>query len=266
MILGGLSRKLCGEGLRGGKVAAQALPCKGGNGEGCARLLSDKPRRNTRRRGEQVAFRAAELWRRRFWGAAGGFAAFCGGKPRASSGKGGRAQTGDWRPAGDEKNAQVWSATEGLRCGPCMRDDMFPEVSGGLAVKTGRHVGVAAGDVDAFGLHAGKTGDAGQDDVVAFRPGAHDGGSPGFRASFACDAGEGRRSPHEMSRACCLVAGGTSARDLQEREKARRHVPDGPFPRRETLQKMFLRIRRLRPGSARWRVCVYACDGPRRRG
>ena len=154
----------------------------------------------------------------------------------------------------------------GLRRGPCMRDDMFPKFSGGLAVKTGRHVDVAAGDVDAFGLHAGKTGAVGQDDVVAFRPSMHDDGSPGFRASFACDAVEGRRSSHEMSRACCLVAGGTSARASHEREKARRHVPDGPFPRRETLQKMFLRIRRLRPGSARRRVCVYACDGPRRRG
>ncbi len=80
------------------------------------RLSSDKPRRNTRRSGEQAPFRAAELWRRRIFGAAGGFASFCGGKPRASSGKGGRAQTGDWRPAGDEKNAQVWSATEDMRC------------------------------------------------------------------------------------------------------------------------------------------------------
>lgn len=377
MILGGLSRKLCGEGLRGGKVAAQALPCKGGNGEGCTRLSSDKPRRNTRRRGEQAPFRAAELWRRRFLGSCGRIcvvlrwkpacviwkggraqkgdvqpavrisdgcallglvhrrrrrealserenleggratgrsssrtgcrkrtgAAFIGqaaaetsaqgrhvrsrGEGAASPGmgetpgalcsvwrgarrvchlEGGRAQTGDWRPVGDEKNAQVGGATGAVRRGPCMRDDMFPEVSGGLAVKTGRHVDVAAGDVDAFGLHAGKTGAVGQDDVVAFRPGAHDGGSPGFRASFAGDAVEGRRSSHEMSRACCLVAGGTSARASHEREKARRHVPDGPFPRRETLQKMFLRIRRLRPGSARWRVCVYACDGPRRRG
>ena len=32
------------------------------------RLSSDEPRRNTRRRGEQAPFRAAELWRRRFLG------------------------------------------------------------------------------------------------------------------------------------------------------------------------------------------------------
>lgn len=52
------------------------------------RLSSDKPRRNTRRSGEQAPFRAAELWRRRIFGAAGGFASFCGGNPRASSGRG----------------------------------------------------------------------------------------------------------------------------------------------------------------------------------
>lgn len=393
MILGGLSGKLCTEGLRGGKVAAQALPCKGRNGEGgvgfhrtsrggtcgaevsrprsgrrsfgvagfesCGRIcvvLRWKPacviwkggdvrrrercslreRRTRRKSGERrgPAARISDgcallglVHRRRRrealserenleGGRATGRsssrtgcrkrtgAAFIGqaaaetsaqgrhvrsrGEGAASPGmgetpgalcsvwrgarrvchlEGGRAQTGDWRPVGDEKNAQVGGATGAVRRGPCIRDDMFPEVSGGLAVKTGRHVGVAAGDVDAFGLHAGKTGAVGQDDVVAFRPGEHDDGSPVFRASFACDVVEGRRSPpHEMSRACCLVAGGTSARASHEREKARRHVPDGPFPRRETLQKMFLRIRRLRPGSARWRVCVYACDGPRRRG
>ncbi len=52
------------------------------------RLSSDKPRRNTRRRGEQAPFRAAELWRRRIFGAAAGFASFCGGNLRVSSGRG----------------------------------------------------------------------------------------------------------------------------------------------------------------------------------
>lgn len=199
------------------------------------RLSSDKPRRNTRRRGEQAPFRAAELWRRRFLGAPGGFASFCGGNLRASSGRGDvrRREMCSLRcesptaalslalSIGDGggrlcRSVKIWKAGErrgaaragrdaererarllpdeprrDMRCGPCMRDDMFPEVSGGLAVKTGRHVDVAAGDVDAFGMHVGKTGAVGQDDVVAFRPGAHDGGSPVFRASFVCDAGRG---------------------------------------------------------------------------
>ena len=88
MIWGGLSRKLCDEGLRGGKVAAQALPCKGGNGEGGVGF----------HRTSRGGIRGAEVSRPRsgrrsfcvavFWGAAGGFASFCGGNPRASSGRG----------------------------------------------------------------------------------------------------------------------------------------------------------------------------------
>lgn len=105
MILGGLSGKLCGEGLRGGKVAAHALPCKGGNGEGCTRLSSDKPRRNTRRSGEQAPFRAAELWRRRFWGSCGRICVVLRWKPACVIWKGGRAQTGDAPPAGEENAA-----------------------------------------------------------------------------------------------------------------------------------------------------------------
>lgn len=80
------------------------------------RLSSDKPRRNTRRSGEQAPFRAAELWRRRFWVLRAGVLRW---KPACVIWKGGRAQTGDVQPAGEENTAEVGGATEA--CGANLR-------------------------------------------------------------------------------------------------------------------------------------------------